>query len=236
MLHRLCFTALLFVMPSYATQAQYDEQVQPILIENFESSQEGQPPEAWRYFTRKQEWLPLEDVMKEDQKFTVVEDEGNKFVRAYTQDEAQRISLMADAFGWDLQTHPRLRWRWRALRLPAGAREDKKDDVGGAVYVTFDKTDWLGRPYSIKYTYSSSLPVGETVSNGPVKVIVAASGVDGTGVWKTAERDIVADYRRVFGGNPPDTPFTITLWSDSDNTNGIGEVDFDDLMLLPPNR
>ena len=44
-------------------------------------------------------------------------------------------------------------------------------------------------------------------------------------------RDVAVDYKRVFDVDPPEHPFTITLWSDSDNTGGIAEVDFDDILI-----
>jgi Protein of unknown function (DUF3047). len=100
--------------------------------------------------------------------------------------------------------------------------------------VTFG-SDWLGRPKSIKYTYSSSLPVGTTVSFGPLKVIVVDSAREPrAGEWETVQRRIRDDYRQVFGGSPPDRPVSITLWSDSDTTGDEAVVDIDDLELLPP--
>lgn len=77
-------------------------------------------------------------------------------------------------------------------------------------------------------------PPRETVVDyGPLKVIVAASGREGFGRWVTVERDVVADYRRVFGKEPPARPLSITIWSDSDNTKDYAVVDFDDFELLP---
>jgi hypothetical protein len=65
-----------------------------------------------------------------------------------------------------------------------------------------------------------------------VKIIVVSSGRNGIGEWESVERDVVDDYDRLFGGDPPDEPFTITLWSDSDDTKSVGEVDFDDIRLV----
>ncbi len=96
-----------------------------------------------------------------------------------------------------------------------------------------DSKDWLGRPRSIKYTYSSTLPVGTTASYGALRVIVVASAADGLGDWIRIERDVVADYRRVFRKDPPTVPVLITLWGDSDNTGGVSDVYFDDIALLP---
>lgn len=203
-----------------------------ILVDDFEDDRDGRVPGKWKFLDFRQEkYLPLEATMDERERFYVVSEGGNNFLRAYTHNEAHRITLPASDVGWNLKTHPYIQWRWRALQLPTGAREDKVNDSGGAVYVSFARKDWLGRPYSIKYVYSTTLPVGTTVSHGNVKVIVASSGTDGTGHWQRVTRDVIADFKNVFDDKVPDKPFSITLWSDSDNTGGIAEVDFDDILI-----
>lgn len=205
-----------------------------VVVDNFEAYAPGSWPDRWKFFTSTNEIRPLDQFMAEDEKFYVVEEDGNQFLRAYTEGEAQRISVANEPdFGldWNLNEHPTLAWKWRALQLPRGAREDDVNDTGGALYVTFSR-DWLGRPRSIKYTYSTALPVGTVVSFGRLKVIVAASGLDGFGHWTEVERNVAEDYQRVFGKNPPERPLSITLWSDSDDTGDVAEVDFDDIVLL----
>ena len=208
-----------------------------ILVEDFEGYAAGVPPYHWkRPHKKSRSVLDLPRVLdRDDSYFEIVEQGGSKRVRAYTRDESvQVVRLNGDGYQWDLRTHPRLSWQWRAERLPAGAREDKNkyNDAGGAVYVTFDSKDWLGRPRSIKYTYSSTLPVGTTVRYGALRVIVVASAVDGIGEWVRIERDVVADYRRLYRRDPPNRPLFIALWGDSDTTGGVSDVYFDDIELL----
>ena len=95
-------------------------------------------------------------------------------------------------------------------------------------------SDWMGRPKSIKYTYSSTLPVGTTVDYGPLKVLVVASKPnDGMDRWMTHERDVVDDYERLFGESPPnDAPFVLAMWSDSNTMKSNSVVDFDDILFL----
>ena len=232
---RLAYLVLLVSFFAGATAPAAAGQKDAISFENFESYEVGATPDRWKFFTRRdREFLPLEEFMAKDERFYVVSERGNKFLRGYTRDEAQRISLGNQQAGlnWRLSEHPLLAWRWRANKLPVGAREDGKNDAGGAVYVTFPKKDWLGRPYSIKYTYSSTLPVDREVDSGPVKVVVVSSGADGIGEWKRIERNVREDYRRLFGSSPPDEPFSVTLWSDTDDTGGEAEVDFDDIRVV----
>lgn len=210
---------------------------QRVGIENFERYPTGAYPDRWRFLTSSREFLPLSAVMNERKECRVRQEAQNKFLRCVTRGEALRITLVNRedfALDWALRQHPRLRWRWRAVHLPASAREDRRhwNDSGGAVYVTFG-TDWLGRPISIKYTYSSLLPVETVVDYGPLKVLVVSSGIDGMGPWVSVERDVMADYQRLFGKEPPSRPLSLTIWSDSDNTKDYAIVDFDDFELLP---
>jgi hypothetical protein len=210
----------------------------PLLIEDFDGYEAGVPPYHWKLPHKKSRTLQdLPRVLDRDvDYFEIVEQGGSKRVRAYTKDESTQIMrLNGDGYQWDLRTHPRLSWQWQARQLPAGAREDKSkyNDAGAALYVTFDSKDWLGRPRSIKYTYSSTLPVGTTARYGALRVIVAASGADGYGDWVRVERDVLADYQRLFDREPPDLPAAIMLWGDSDDTDGVSDVLFDNIEALP---
>lgn len=209
----------------------------PIVVDDFEDDKPGTFPEDWVYVTSDQEIRSYDEISDDGEKVVVREKDGNNFIRLTTNGEALRYTKRNGVdFDWNLKDHPRLKWRWRAHKLPKGASEKDQNDVGAAVYVTFG-SDWLGRPKSIKYTYSSSLPVGTTVSYGPLKVIVVDSAREPRlGEWKTHQRRVRDDYQQVFGESAPDRPVSITLWSDSDTVNGESEVDVDDIELLPSNR
>lgn len=205
-----------------------------IVVDGFERYDVGEPPGQWVRVNAKDKVRPAASAIRQGERFAVVEENGNQFARLYTDGEYIRFSQRnGEEFRWNLESHPRLQWRWRALTLPEEASERGKNDTGAAVYVTFGQ-DWLGRPKSIKYTYSSSLSVGTVVSFGSVQVIVVGSGAEpGQGTWKTVRRNVVNDYRRVFGGTPPQRPVSITISGDSDSTNDVSKADIDDIKLLP---
>jgi len=207
---------------------------EPVLVEDFERYEPGVFPDRWVFVSSDERILSYDEVRDEGETMVVREENENQFVRLITEGAALRYTLRNDTnFDWDLRDHPHLQWRWRALHLPEGASERDKNDTGGAVYVTFG-TDWLGRPKSIKYTYSSSLSVGTVVSFGPLKVIVVDSAKEPRlGKWKTERQNVYNDYRQVFGEDPPNRPTSITLWSDSDTTKDSARVDVDDIMLRP---
>lgn len=184
-----------------------DTTQQDILVDDFESDPAGQPPSGWKFITSDREVMNISEALEPGERFEVREEKGNHFIRSHTEGEALRFTVQnGKQIDWSIGTHPRIAWRWRAIKLPDGASEKGPNDVGGAVYVTFG-TDWIGRPKSIKYTYSSSLPVGTVVSQGPLRIIVVDSAREPrTGEWKTVMRDVRSDYRQVFGGAPPIAP------------------------------
>lgn len=206
-----------------------------VVLDDFESYTVDAVPTKWQT-NHYRDIVPLtRERIRPSERFLIKQEGTNKFVRAMMKDQAHRMIYTNDnQFDWSLNAYPYLRWRWRAVDLPEGADEtdSDKNDTGAAVYVTFDK-DWLGRPKSIKYTYSSTQPVGTTASYGPLKVIVVASAPDnGMGKWMTLERNVAEDYRRLFGDEPPSRPAGIILWSDSDTMHTDATADFDDVTLV----
>ena len=208
-----------------------------LVIEDFEQYEVNSLPYLWRMpdkNMRSMRELPLDHARPSDFVDVVAEDDGN-ILRAYTEGESVQIALSrADKLVWNLESFPRLRWRWRADELPDGAREDTRslNDTGAALYVAFDCNDWLGRPCTIKYTYSSTLPTDTRVRYGRLFAWVVTTASDVMGEWVTIERNVVQDYERIFGRTPPGNPIYIMIWSDSDNTGGVADVYFDDLVVL----
>ncbi|MFB6230333.1 MAG: DUF3047 domain-containing protein [Salinibacter sp.] len=231
---RFALALAMFLPVGLHSTADAQTREKPIVVDDFEDDSVGTFPDEWVYVTESKNIRTYEETRDPGEKVVVKEEEKNKFLRLITKGEVLRYSQRnGKEFEWSIKTHPRLKWRWRAQRLPEGASEKGKNDTGGAVYVTFG-TDWLGRPKSIKYTYSSSLSVGTVVSFGVLKVIVVSSAAEPRqGTWKVIQRNVINDYRQVFGGDPPNRPVSITVWSDSDTTGGVAKVDIDDIKLLP---
>ena len=225
---------LLFSMYSnLAAQSSISDQV---TLEDFEAYEHEMAPTRWkRPHKRSRSLLDLPDRLERDQDYVeVFEEGGNKVLRVYTKDDSEQIVLVNGAsYNWDLTAHPVLSWRWKAKRLPAGAREDSssRNDSGAALYVTFDSKDWLGRPRTIKYVYSTILPEGQKESYGSLKILVVSSGLNKINQWTTIERNVRADYEVLFGREAPARPAYIMIWSDSDNTGDTSEVFFDDITI-----
>ncbi len=246
MSNRIIFLVVLSVsvlLPGYAQSPDHDgcneipDTLNCKLLSDFESDVPGTPPKKWRALSGGTP-VPLTkwDMMTERKNIFVREENGNQFGRIDTDAKALRVVLPIKDNGvnWNLDKRPVLRWRWRAKDLPEGGDETQSstNDTGGAVYVTFG-TDWLGRPKSIKYTYSSTLPVGTSTSYGPLKVLVVASkNEQGIDEWVQHERNVIEDYEEHFGDTPDKTPVGMAIWGDSDTLNETSTVDFDDIMIL----
>jgi hypothetical protein len=208
-------------------------------IDDFEDYQTGDAPSEWRR-NKDRELVPADrEVMEKDSHEAIIQSEGGcHFVRMKMHNYAYRlIKLSGKHFPkWNTSACPMLAWEWRVNDYPEGADEtdDDNNDVAAAVYVTFGR-DWLGRPKSIKYTYSSTQPVGTTADYGSLKVLVVASVKDGspTGEWMSMKRNVVRDYKTLFGEAPDDdTPVGIQLFSDADTgSERTAVADFDDVRV-----
>jgi hypothetical protein len=149
---------------------------------------------------------------------------------------------------------PVLRWRWKiASPLPRGdEREKSGDDYAARVYVTFkyepSRVPLLTRlkygtiklfkgerpPYNaICYIWANKLAAGESAPSPytrRVMMVAARSGEGGAGEWRSEERDVLADYRRLFGEEPP--PYAgVALMTDADDTKGSAEAWYADVSL-----
>lgn len=149
---------------------------------------------------------------------------------------------------------PILRWRWKvAGTLPKGDEARKSgDDYAARLYVAF-KYDpsragagtrikyGLARtlkgeypPHAaINYIWANKLPKDGHVPNaytGRVVMVAARSGDAEAGEWRSEERDVLADYRRLYGEDPP--PYSgVAVMTDADDTKGAAEAWYADVTL-----
>lgn len=210
-----------------------------VLLENFESYEVGTIPSEW--YNQKGEYRPSTYSPKDQRKYkySVETEDGNKFLR-YDGMNAKHLNFPLVNKKINLYETPILSWKWRIIDIPEGGNEDddNRNDVAASIYVVFD----LGRvlfkkvPKSIRYTWSSKLEKGTELSKffGNQKIVVMGSGREGTGRWQSFKRNIVEDYKRLFGDDPPKTPLAVLILSDGNDTGAKAVADYDDIMLLPP--
>lgn len=209
-------------------------------IEDFENDVIGDLPENW--YNQKGEAKPITYTgsLRDTYNYIVMEEEGNKFLRFEGVRGKHLNYPLRNKDGLNIYETPILHWKWRIHDAPDGANEESKNsnDTAASIYVVFDLGKVLFRkvPKSIRYTWSSSLPVGKESSHfhGNQKIIVMGTGEDGKGDWMTFSRNIVQDYSRLFGDAPPKIPLAILILSDGDSTNKTAKADYDDIYLASP--
>jgi hypothetical protein len=113
------------------------------------------------------------------------------------------------------------------MTLPAGgyACQKSTDDQAAQVYVA-----WLRVPESVRsriigYVWDSTAPRGticKSQKTPTVTYIVLRSGSDELGKWITERRNVVEDFRTIYG-EAPDNPNTLSLSIDSDDTRSSAD-------------
>jgi Protein of unknown function (DUF3047) len=190
------------------------------VLENFEQSGTNGFPSKWR-------------ASNDDAKtiYRIEAENGNHFLRARADNKAVQIGL---EHIFDPKNQPRLKWRWRVHEIPKGADErvKGKHDAAAQVYVVFDNQT---RPRVVKYTWSSSLPVGAQFTS-PLysrnKGIVRRSGQPDSKRWYEEEANFFEDYKKLFGEEPGKVQ-GIAILTSSDATKTVAAADYDDFVLLP---
>lgn len=238
--------SLLFLNPTVSLekspQAGSEDQ-NAIVIEDFSSYQVGKYPAGlkWR---KGGDSGDVEDAKKDDVdifKYQVEEQDGNKYlhVRAeYRPGHAVSVILeVKKTVDWNINKYPILSWRWRVHEVPPGADErftETNDSAAGVSLVYGKKFPFI--PITIKYVWSSTLPVGAVAyrpGKGHAHVIVLGSGSEELGKWVTIERNVYEDYVKIFGKRPPNKPEAIVIQSDANRTpGGAADADYDEFKVL----
>ncbi|HAK58806.1 MAG TPA: hypothetical protein DCO77_00250 [Nitrospiraceae bacterium] len=131
----------------------------------------------------------------------------------------------------DLEQYPRMSWKWKVTKLPAGGdfRKTKTDDQAAQLFLAFSKTK------AIVYIWDTTAPQGmmEDAPAPPfmsIKAVVVRSGAEKTGTWIHETRNVYDDYKKLFGKAP--TPVDgVRLQINSQHTGTAAESYFADVMF-----
>ena len=164
--------------------------------------------------------------------YRVVSDNGNRVLQADSKGTASGLVKKLDL---DPRDYPILAWRWKvAGTIPQGDERTRAgDDYAARVYVIFPHW-FFPKTRTLNYIWANHLPQGTFLPNaytGNAVMVAVESGPDRAGQWLTERRDIVADYRRAFGEEPPRIG-AIAVMTDTDNTGASATAWYDDLRLL----
>jgi hypothetical protein len=152
---------------------------------------------------------------------------------------ADSSSIVRDITGTvNLTATPVLQWSWKIVELPRGgdSRQAATDDQAGQIYVIWRRFPEMLRSRIIGYIWETTTPAGEIVKSqktGTVTYVVVRSGPAGMGEWLTERRNVVDDFRRIYG-EAPDNPNAIGVGIDSDDTKSQAESFMGPIVFRSP--
>ena len=155
----------------------------------------------------------------------------------------------------DPKSHPIVEWRWNVLQPVAGAdaRVPTREDSPARLVISFhgdiNRLDFQERitlrlykgltgqtlPYAmLMYIWAGALPAETVIPSehtGKIQMIVLPSDQGHIGQWMNFRRNVLEDYRRVFGEEPSDI-VAVGVMSDSDDTRQQARAQFGDITFL----
>jgi hypothetical protein len=168
--------------------------------------------------------------------FTVVTGDSMQALHLKSDNDSSTISREMKV---DVKQYPILQWRWKVVVLPkAGdARRKETDDEAAQLYVTFPRFPSAVRSRIIGYIWDSSAPVGAIFPSQKVSTItyvVVRSGDADLGTWLTETRNVLADYKRIYGEEPGESVGAVAISINSQNTNARAEAYFGEILFRKP--
>jgi hypothetical protein len=163
--------------------------------------------------------------------YKLVKEGKRAVVKAYSRGSASGLFKKAQ---FDPARYRYLRWSWKIGATIKNGDERTKagDDYAARVYVIFPGR-FFWQMKAINYIWSNRLSKGEYVPNAfsaNAMMLAVESGPDSAGTWISEERDLLADYRRLFGEEPREIG-AIAIMTDTDNTGGEATAWYGDITL-----
>ena len=202
----------------------------------------GAGPSAFKMRTVK--WFPFsedsslkeweEKIFKGRVVYRIEKNEPLSYVRAKSSTAASALyyKIKLDARHKD----PLVSWKWRVEKFPAKKLKENlesqdEDDFGARVYVIFPALFFTNSKV-LEYVWAETLPVGMTGSSPyskNIQLIVARSGPSKE--WFSEERDIIADYKKVFGRIPEYDIGAIAFMTNAEHTLTSADAMYDDIKI-----
>ena len=145
-------------------------------------------------------------VFSEGSRWQVVDDAGGQVIKLRS--DSSSLSLEKSILV-DLKQTPYLEWEWKVTILPKEGTftAAESDDQAAQLLVTFSKSLFERRKV-ITYLWDSTAPKG-TMAEAPaaplflnIKAVVVESGDSHMGKWVLEKRNLVEDFRMLFGTAP----------------------------------
>jgi len=199
-----------------------------IIVENWAKQPPGKRgiPEGWQG----QNWgSPKHD-------FTVESESPDSVLHLKSDNDSSTITKEIKV---DVRQYPILQWRWKVVLLPKGgdARRKETDDEAAQLYVTFPRFPSAVRSRVIGYIWDATAPAGAIFPSQKVSTvtfIVVRSGDADLGKWVTETRNVLEDYRRIYGEGPGESVGAVSISINSQNNSTRAESFFGEILFRKP--
>lgn len=168
--------------------------------------------------------------------YRIVQEQGRTVVRAVSNASA---SGLVKKITFDPLQHRYLRWSWKIAGTIKGGDETSRrgDDYAARIYVVFPgQFFWQTR--AINYIWANKLAKGSSVPSAYAadsKMVAVETGNGKAGQWLSEQRDLLADYRALFG-EEPQRAAAIAIMTDTDNTGASAEAWYGEISLSTEGR
>lgn len=168
--------------------------------------------------------------------YRLLNEEGRTVVKASSHNSA---SVLIRKISFQPSKYRYLRWNWKIAHTINGGDEKTKsgDDYAARVYIVFPGR-YFWQMKAINYIWANKLTKGDFVSSAYAadsKMVAVESGNGKAGQWRSEQRDLFADYRTLFGTDPPEAK-AIAIMTDTDNTGDSAEAWYGDIILSTERR
>lgn len=204
-----------------------------------------EPPPGWAALTFKK--------IERRTRYSVVREGDGYALKAESDASASGLYRPLDL---DARVYRILAWRWKVENVlaKADARRKDGDDYPARVYVAFrhdveTATLWerarsgairllYGQDpprHVINYIWDNRLAPGTVLHNAytdRARMVVVQSGAARVGQWVDEQRDVYADYKRLFGAEPPPIA-AIAVMTDTDDTGERAVAYYGTITLRP---
>lgn len=162
--------------------------------------------------------------------YTIVSEEGKNVLQAVSNGGASGLVFETE---YEPADYPLLSWTWKVSGVLAkgDSRSKQGDDYAARVYVIFPHW-FFPKTKTLNYIWANKLEKEAVQANaytGNAMMIAVESGADKADEWVEVRRNIVEDYRRAFGEDPPAVG-AIAIMSDTDNTGESATAWYGDIF------
>jgi hypothetical protein len=164
--------------------------------------------------------------------YRIVEEQGQKVLFARSENAASGLVFETD---YDPQQFPILSWRWKISDTisKGDSRSKAGDDYAARIYIVFPHWFFL-KTKTLNYIWSNQLPKNSSqlsVYTSNDMMIAVESGSAKAGEWVAVQRNLLDDYRKAFGEEPPNVG-AIAIMTDTDNTGETAVAWYGDIKAL----